>query len=193
MFDPTQPPAAPPARRKRHIARWVLLAIATFVVLVTSIAVAAGHTTTPRGAATAAPATQASATTAPPVATPAAAPSTTPPSPTTVTFTVTGTGLPSITYGSDADNRDGGGHLGDLGQGNALPWSASVPFDGSAMYYDMSAQLQGYGDISCKITVTGPGLVPLVVAKGHASGSYNICSAQAAPADTSGTSWQSEG
>jgi hypothetical protein len=120
-----------------------------------------------------------------------------PPSPTvnpatTVTFTVTGWGNPSITYGSDSDNRDGGGQLGEMGDGNALPWTRSVKFSGDAMYYSVSAQLEGSGDISCKIVVTGPGDDPLTVASGHASGSYNICSAQAAPDNADGTSWTKE-
>lgn len=113
--------------------------------------------------------------------------------PTTVTFVVTGAGDPSITYGSDSDNRDGGGHLGTLGDGNALPWKRSLSFNGDSLYYSVSAQLEGSGDISCKIIVSGPGDNPTTVASGHASGGYNICSAQAAPSDSSGTSWQQEG
>jgi hypothetical protein len=112
---------------------------------------------------------------------------------TKVTFVVTGTGEPSITYGSDSDNRDGGGTLGELGEGNALPWTRSLHFSGAALYYFMDAQLEGAGDISCKIVVAGPGDDPLTVASGHADGGYNICSAQAAPSDPSGTSWQAEG
>jgi hypothetical protein len=191
MFDAGQT-TQPTPRRRRHILRTILLTTAALIVLIIVVAVATSGGKTPRGATTAAPAAApATTTTPPPAAAPVSAPTT--PSPTTVTFTVTGSGLPSITYGSDADNRDGGGHAGDLGQGNALPWTGSVRFDGSAMYYHLSAQLQGSGDISCKITVTGPGMVPLVVSRGHASGSYNICSAQAAPTDSSGTSWQNEG
>jgi hypothetical protein len=37
----------------------------------------------------------------------------------------------------------------------------SVPFDGQAEFYHLSAQLQGAGSIKCKIVVTGPGDAPL--------------------------------
>jgi len=68
----------------------------------------------------------------------------------------------------------------------------TVPFDGSASYYALNAQLQGDGDITCKIVATGPGDVPLTVSHGAASGGYNICSAQAASTDSSGLQWQDE-
>jgi hypothetical protein len=111
---------------------------------------------------------------------------------TRVHFIVTGTGNPSITYGSDSDNRDGGGTLGILGDGNQLPWKASMRFRGDAQYYSMDAQLEGGGDIHCKIVVTGPGIKALTVSSGHASGGSNICSVQAAPNDPRGSSWQNE-
>jgi hypothetical protein len=112
---------------------------------------------------------------------------------TRVHFIVTGTGDPSITYGSDADNRDGGGTAGFMGDGNALPWRASMRFRGDAQYYSMDAQLEGSGNIHCKIVVTGPGVQTLTVSSGHASGGYSICSVQAAPSDSRGSSWQNEG
>ena len=68
-----------------------------------------------------------------------------------------------------------------------------MPFDGSAQYYDVVAQLEGSGDITCKLIVTGPGDQPLTVTTGHASGGYNICRAQAAPASADGTSRTPEG
>ncbi|MET9891104.1 hypothetical protein ABZZ47_12960 [Streptomyces sp. NPDC006465] len=67
-----------------------------------------------------------------------------------------------ITYGSDSDNRDGSG----------LPMTKTLTLDSDAMYYHISAQLQGGGDINCSVTVDGE------TKKGHASGSYNICMAQ---------------
>lgn len=112
---------------------------------------------------------------------------------TRVRFIVTGTGDPSITYGSDADNRDGGGTIGMLGDGNALPWHASMRFRGDAQYYSLDAQLEGGGDIHCKIVVSGPNINTMTVSSGHASGGENICSVQAAPNDASGSSWQNEG
>ncbi|WP_319594115.1 hypothetical protein [Streptomyces sp. ID05-04B] len=41
-----------------------------------------------------------------------------------------------------------------------------------ALYYQVSAQLMGGGDINCSVTVNGK------TKKGHASGGYNICTAQ---------------
>ena len=181
-FPPPQPP------RKRHTARNVVLIVAgaLAVIIVASVAISAGKTPAPAGGTSVSSAT--------PAATPAAqpAPSSAPALvPTTVRFIVTGTGQPSITYGSDADNRDGGGTLGVLGDGNALPWRASLPFDPSAQFYSINAQLEGGGDITCKIVVTGPGIRPLVVSRGHASGGDNICSAQATSPD-GGQTWQNE-
>jgi hypothetical protein len=84
-----------------------------------------------------------------------------------VQFNVTGS-APSgldITYGSDSDNRQGG---------SSLPWSASLPLQDSALYYVVTAQLQGEGDITCTVTINGK-----VAKQGHASGGYNICTAEA--------------
>ena len=67
----------------------------------------------------------------------------------------------------------------------------TMTFDASASYYAMNAQLQGDGDITCKIVATGPGDQPLTVSSGAASGGYNICSAQAAP-ENGGLNWQNE-
>jgi hypothetical protein len=87
-----------------------------------------------------------------------------------VTFKVWGTapagalGPLDITYGSDSDNRKGNFRNGTF--------TATLPLNDDAMYYDVSAQLQGSGDIQCSVTVDGK------TKKGHASGDYNICSAQ---------------
>lgn len=69
----------------------------------------------------------------------------------------------NITYGSDSDNRQGG---------SDVPWHASLKRQSGAMWYSVTAQLQGSGDITCSVTIGGH------TKKGHASGSYNICSAQ---------------
>ncbi|MGW0163646.1 hypothetical protein ACWDWT_00425 [Streptomyces sp. NPDC003343] len=88
-----------------------------------------------------------------------------------VTFKVWGTapsgalGPLDITYGSDSDNRDGKWKNGTF--------TATLPYDDDAMYYTVMAQLQGSGDIQCSVTVDGH------TEKGHASGGYNICHAQA--------------
>ncbi|KAB1979483.1 hypothetical protein F8144_36185 [Streptomyces triticiradicis] len=67
-----------------------------------------------------------------------------------------------VTYGSDSDNR----------QGSGLPMTKTLTLDDDAMYYSISAQLMGGGDINCSVTVNGE------TKKGHASGGYNICMAQ---------------
>lgn len=67
-----------------------------------------------------------------------------------------------ITYGSDSDNR----------QGNGMPFAATLPAHSDAMYYAVTAQLNGSGDITCTVQIGKH------VKMGHASGSYNICSAQ---------------
>ncbi|MET8859692.1 MmpS family transport accessory protein [Streptomyces sp. NPDC004579] len=67
-----------------------------------------------------------------------------------------------ITYGSDTDNLEGRG----------LPMTKTLPLKDDAMYYSITAQLQGGGDVHCSVTVDGK------TKTGHAVGGYNICSAQ---------------
>lgn len=67
-----------------------------------------------------------------------------------------------ITYGSDSDNLDAHG----------LPVKKTLKFSEDAMYYVVTAQLQGGGDIKCSVTVNGQ------TKTGHARGDYNICHAQ---------------
>lgn len=208
-YDPDMTPAAP--RKRRHYIRWTLAGLGALVLIFTVIGIAGGSKApavqpSSRAATTASPVALATTFTDPsgmacvaaddagycPGDDPAPAAPTVNPA-TKVTFVVTGWGNPSITYGSDSDNRDGGGTRGELGDGNTLPWTRSVTFSGDALYYSIDAQLEGSGDISCKIVVSGPGDDPLTVSRGHASGGYNICSAQAAPDDSTGTSWQNEG
>ncbi|MFF3503687.1 hypothetical protein [Streptomyces sp. NPDC003247] len=87
------------------------------------------------------------------------------------TFKVWGTapagalGPLDITYGSDSDSRDGTWKDGEF--------TATLPLDEDALYYTVTAQLQGSGDINCSVTVDGH------TEKAHASGGYNICHAQA--------------
>jgi hypothetical protein len=69
-----------------------------------------------------------------------------------------------ITYGSDSDSNTG--HFKDG------TFSATLPYDQDAMYYAVTAQLQGSGDVKCSVTVEGQ------VKTGHAAGGYNICDAQ---------------
>lgn len=94
-----------------------------------------------------------------------------------VTFTVTGEAPDgvNITYGSDTDSRSGNSGTDEYGMPSAdVPWEESLKVEGDALYYAVTAQLSGSGDINCKVVIDGE-----TVAKGHASGDYNICSAQA--------------
>jgi hypothetical protein len=68
----------------------------------------------------------------------------------------------STMYGSDSENLDGSG----------LPMTKTLKLSGDAMYYMVSAQLQGGGDIHCSVTINGE------TKSGHARGDYNICQAQ---------------
>ncbi|MFI9610382.1 hypothetical protein ACIHCM_01505 [Streptomyces sp. NPDC052023] len=70
-----------------------------------------------------------------------------------------------ITYGSDSDTRQGKWENGKF--------TATLPLNDDALYYTVSAQLQGEGDIYCSVTIDGK------TEKAHASGGYNICHAQA--------------
>ncbi|MFF3494793.1 hypothetical protein ACFYWS_25990 [Streptomyces sp. NPDC002795] len=82
----------------------------------------------------------------------------------TAVFKVSGT-APSgvdITYGSDGTN---------LG-GNTLPFSKTMKVKEDALYYQITAQLQGGGDIKCSVTIGDH------TKSGRAQGGYNICSAQ---------------
>lgn len=89
----------------------------------------------------------------------------------TVVFKVWGTapsgalGPLDITYGSDSDTRKGEWKNGKF--------EATLTLNDEALYYNVTAQLQGSGDINCSVTVDGE------TKKGHASGGYNICNAQA--------------
>ncbi|MEW2136645.1 hypothetical protein AB0892_08625 [Streptomyces sp. NPDC005409] len=68
----------------------------------------------------------------------------------------------SITYGSDSQNLDGKG----------LPMTETLQVKDDALYYHITAQLQGGGDIHCSVTLGSE------TKEGQARGGYNICSAQ---------------
>jgi hypothetical protein len=105
-----------------------------------------------------------------------------------IVFKVTGTAADGadITYGSDSDNLSPEGNLGVLGNGTALPWTGKVRYDKNALYYSVTAQLQGSGDIRCAVILRVTRYYSdgthqtrgKVMARGHASGEYNICDAQ---------------
>ncbi|MET7575030.1 hypothetical protein ABZT04_42190 [Streptomyces sp. NPDC005492] len=67
-----------------------------------------------------------------------------------------------ITYGSDGTNL----------QGKGLPMTKTLTVNSDALYYQVTAQLQGGGNIHCSITIDGR------TKSGQAQGGYNICSAQ---------------
>jgi hypothetical protein len=140
-----------------------------------------------------------------------ASPSAAPPSPSaapaptmtrqtdTVLFKVSGSGYPSIQYGSDNNSNSPPGGYGPLGDGNALPWSASLTYDSGALYYAVSAQLEGYGNISDSVTEVittscsdgSHKTESFPLASGHASGGYTIAQAEYAGGDT-GNATQAE-
>jgi hypothetical protein len=116
-----------------------------------------------------------------------------------VVFKVWGSGYPSIQYGSDSDNNSPKGGYGPLGDGVALPWSGSMTYDPNALYYAVSAQLQGSGDIRDSVTEVittycsdgSHKKESFPLASGHASGGYNIAQAEYADGDT-GNAGQAE-
>jgi hypothetical protein len=67
-----------------------------------------------------------------------------------------------ITYGSDGTNLEG----------SRLPMTKTLTVDEDSLYYQVSAQLTGGGDVQCSVTIDGK------TKTGRAKGSYNICSAQ---------------
>ncbi|WP_375386910.1 hypothetical protein [uncultured Amnibacterium sp.] len=87
-------------------------------------------------------------------------------------FKVWGTGDPDVTYSTDSDNIEG-----KIGRRYVMKVSDD------ALYYAVTAQLQGSGDIRCSVTING------VTKKGHASGGYNICSAQLSSSPFSTGGW----
>jgi hypothetical protein len=88
----------------------------------------------------------------------------------TATFKVWGTapsgalGGLDIMYGSDSDTRKGEFKNGKF--------EATMPVNKDALYFSLTAQLQGSGDIHCSVTIGDK------TKNGHASGGYNICDAQ---------------
>lgn len=87
---------------------------------------------------------------------------------TEIEFVVTGSAPngADITYGSDSSNYQG-----------HLPMDVTKTIDTNVMYYDVTAQLNGGGQVTCKVLI-GDGTKIDVQKVGHASGGYNICSAQ---------------
>jgi len=199
MQPPQEPPATPPEgfppiqpKKNHHWYRPRNVAIGTGALLV-GIIVAGVATGSGNDPASQSPPPHNYNTPAVTATTQAPLPADTPTPEVTVTrsdeqivFKVWGSGQPSIQYGTDSDNRDGGGHVGFLGEGNYLPWSDHLKFHDSALYYYVTAQLEGSGDIKCALVAKvtdyysdGTHQTQTErVASGHASGGYNICQAE---------------
>lgn len=191
---PLTPPQGPPPKKKRTGLKIFFASAATFVlVLIVASAALSHHSNgTPAASSSSSPAASGAAAPAGAAAAPSPAPSLQ--VPTQVEFIVSGYAPgdgfgsgPTVNYGSDGNTHE------------ARPASIdgtltySIPFDPSAQYYSVNAQLIGSGQLSCKIVVTGPYPDnPLTVSSGNASGGYSICSAQAAPTDSTGFNWRNE-
>jgi hypothetical protein len=188
------PPGGPyqqPPQQKRHWVRWTVLGAVAILILVIGLAAAFGSRSNPRRAPSNSPA----AVAPPPPATQAAVPSPSVQPANRVVFVITGQvpasefGEVDVTYGSDSDNHD----VTLPGLNGTVRYV--VQFDGSVQYYALDVTFTSAGQVSCKIVVKGPYPdVPLTVSHGSASGGNNggDCSAQAAPNNSTGTSWQNE-
>lgn len=148
-YGPPAPPRKSPAKGCLGIGCGGLLAA---VVLVAVIVAVTGGKTANTTATSNAPAAAAPATTSP--AAPSAKP--TKAAPQTVTYVLTG---------SDADVQYG--PAGSSAQGK-VPMTVTSTL-GSPAYYSISAQLNGSGNVTCKIEVDGR-----IISQASASGGYNI-------------------
>ena len=92
----------------------------------------------------------------------------------TVTYVVTGTAGASVTYGPSGSNFTG-----------SVPMSVSAPL-GTPSYYAINAQLQGGGDVTCKLQVDG-----VTLSSATASGGYNIADCEIGQDAVSG-SWEND-
>ena len=62
-----------------------------------------------------------------------------------IVFRVSGTGYPTIQYGSDSNSND-------LPNGTALPWSGTVTYNPAPCTTRFPRSSRGYGDISDSVT-----------------------------------------
>jgi hypothetical protein len=92
----------------------------------------------------------------------------------TVTFVVTGTPGADVTYGPAGTNLSG-----------SVPMRVTEPL-GSPSYYAINAQLQGGGQVECKIKVDGK-----TISASQASGGYNIAQCEISPDPLTGE-WQND-
>ena len=190
--EPTLAPVTPKRRRRRW--PWVVAAvIALFAAGGIASGVSGSGSGTSTSTTTSGPAVagQSSAPEAAPAspAAPAVPPVTVTYTTTRVIFKVDGTAPSgaSVMYGSDSDNRSPSDGLGVLEDGAALPFTGSMRYDPSALYYFVTAQLEGGGAISDRVILVktthysdgSKKVERTLVAHGHASGGYNIAQAEA--------------
>lgn len=177
-------------RKNRHYGRWILSLIGTIILVLIVVGITGSNK--PKNATPAtSPFTPYSQTYAPTTA----APSPTIQPATKVEFVISGNvagsqfGGLDITYGSDSNTHD----VSIPALDGRLKYV--MHFDGSAQYYSIDVLFSSAGNVSCKIVVLGPYPdVPLTVSKGSSSAGNNggDCSAQAAPNNSNGTSWDNE-
>jgi hypothetical protein len=175
-----------PSKRKRHPLRWVAGIAATITALII-VAVIAG---------TSSPNQRNGSPAVSKPAAPAASPSPSPLAVNRVEFVIVGNvsssefGQVDISYGSDSNTHDV--TLGSL-SGRV---KYAMPFDPNAQFYSLDVTFTSPGSVTCKIIALGaaPGNL-LTASRGSASGGSNgaLCSAQAAPDNSQGTSWTDEG
>ena len=187
----------PPPRKKRHGVpnRGILLGIGilgvgTFIVIIGSTlgrGGGVGYSGSPASPSASSFDAEGQSATPPP---PLTSPQTPQTPPTAVEFIIAGyspSGGLKINYGSNRNAH--AAHLPHI-KGTV---TYSVPFDPNAQYYAVNAQIVRDGHLTCEIVVIGqPPAKPLTVSRGSASGGGAICSARAAPSDSSGLSWQNE-
>jgi len=193
--EPSPPPGyggPPPPRKKRHgvpnrriLLGISILGIGTFIVII-GTTLGRGGGIGYSGSAASAPASSADAAQSAATALP---PSLQTP-PTSVEFIIAGyssSGGLEINYGSNRNT-----HRTHLPHINGTV-TYSVPYDPSAQYYAVNAQIIRDGHLTCQMVVIGQyPAKPLTVSRGSASGGGSICSARAAPSDSSGLSWRNE-
>jgi hypothetical protein len=153
--QPTQPPAKPKRGKSGCLGCAGILVLAAIIGIGANTAGNHTKTTATTPAASSAPAGQAQNQPPATSSAPAAAP--TPAVQHTVTFVVTGAADADVNYGQ----------AGSTIQGHA-PMSVSQPL-GNPLYYSISAQLQGDGQVSCEIQIDGK-----AISQATASGGYNI-------------------
>lgn len=109
-----------------------------------------------------------------------------------VVFSVSGSGEPTVQYGTDSSTNNPTEGAGPLGDGVYLPWHASMSYDSAALYYAVTAQLQGSGSIQDSVTEvittwcsgSKPKTETFPLANGSASGGYGIATAEYTGGDT---------